>query len=178
MRSVMTRHPLFPVGTRTLSESDFTVPIEERYFEDYAPGAIYEYGHIAITEEDIIEFARRWDPQPIHTDPDFATNGPFGGIIASGFHSAGIFMQLFVTHYLSQVASLASPGIDEMRWSTPVRPGDLLRLRTTVIEARPSRSKADRGLVHTKAELFNQDDRRVMHLVPINILRRREIGDT
>jgi acyl dehydratase len=170
---VMTTHPLRPAATTTLSDADFAVPIDERYFEDYEPGAIYEYGHVVITEKDIVDFAQRWDPQPIHTDRAFAATGPFDGLIASGFHSAGIFMQLFVTHYLSPVASLASPGIDEMRWPRPVRPNDVLRLRTTIIEARASRSKADRGLVHTKAELFNQDNELVMHLLPINILRRR-----
>ena len=163
-------------GTTTLSDTDFTVPIGDRYFEDYTPGAVHEYGYIVVTEQAIVEFAQRWDPQPIHTNPAFAANGPFGGVIASGFHTAGIFMQLFVTHYLSGIASLASPGIDEMRWPIPVRPGDLLRLRTTILAARPSRSKADRGLVHTKAELFNQTDQQVLHLLPINVLRRREPG--
>jgi acyl dehydratase len=174
---VMTRHPERPEATTTLSDADFKVAIGERYFEDYEPGAIYEYGHVVITEDAIVEFARRWDPQPIHTDPVFAARGPFGGLIASGFHSAGIFMQLFVTHYLSPRASLASPGIDEMRWPIPVRPDDVLRLRTTIIEARSSRSKPDRGLVHTKAELYNQEDERVMHLLPINILLRRDPGE-
>jgi len=162
--------------TTTLSDTDFTVPIGDRYFEDYTPGAVHEYGYIVVTEQAILEFAQRWDPQPIHTNPTFAANGPFGGLIASGFHTAGIFMQLFVTHYLSGIASLASPGIDEMRWPTPVRSGDLLRLRTTTLAARPSRSKADRGLVHTKAELFNQHDQQVLHLLPMNMLRRRESG--
>ncbi|MHB8246455.1 MAG: MaoC family dehydratase [Acidimicrobiales bacterium] len=173
----MITHSQPSAGTTTLSETDFTAPIDDRYFEDYAAGAIYEYGHVTVTEEDIIEFARRWDPQPIHTDPAFAVDGPFGGIIASGWHSGGILMQLFVAHYLSRVASLASPGIDELRWPIPVRPGDVLRLRTTIAEARPSRSKPDRGLVHTKAELFNQNDQCVVHLLPINILRRRKFAD-
>jgi acyl dehydratase len=146
-------------ATRTLSDSDFLTPPAERYFEDYLPGSVYEYG------------------QPIHIDPEFAAQGAFGGLIASGLHTTGICMRLFVTHYLSHVASLASPGMDELRWPTPVRPGDLLRLRTTIVSVRPSQSKPDRGLVHTRAELFNQHDEIVLHLLPINILRRRDVGD-
>jgi acyl dehydratase len=83
-------------------------------------------------------------------------------------------MRLFADHYLSRVASLASPGGDELRWSAPLRPGDSLRLRTTIVETRASRSKPDRGLVHTKAELINQDDKNVLQLLAMNILRRRE----
>ena len=157
-------------ATRTLSDSDFAAPADDRYFEDYTAGAVYEYGHIAVTEAQIIEFARRFDPQPIHADPDFAATGPFGGLIASGWHSAGILMRMIADHYLSRVASLASPGIDELRWPAPVRPGDSLRLRATIVEARPSRSKPDRGLVRTRAELINQDDQVVLSLIAMNIL--------
>ena len=163
--------------TRTLSSGDFRVPREDRYFEDYLPGAVYEYGHLTVTEAEILEFARRFDPQPIHIDPGFAAAGPFGGLIASGWHTASMMMRLFADHYLSRVASLASPGIDELRWPAPVRPGDQLRLRTTIMEARLSRSKADRGLVRTRGELINQDDRTVLDLVAMNLLRVREPGD-
>ena len=166
-----------PALTRTLSSSDFRVPREDRYFEDYLPGAVYEYGYLTVTEAEILEFARRFDPQPIHIDPGFATAGPFGGLIASGWHTASMMMRLFADHYLSRVASLASPGIDELRWPAPVRPGDQLRLRTTIVEARPSRSKADRGLVRTKGELINQDDRTVLGLMAMNLLILREPGD-
>jgi acyl dehydratase len=165
-------------ATRTLSDADFTVPIDDRYFEDYTPGAVYEYGYIAVTQDEIREFAQRFDPQPIHTDPDFAVAGPFGGLIASGWHSAGILMRLFADHYLSRVASLASPGVDELRWPTALRPGDSLHLRTTIVEARLSRSKPDRGLVRTRAELMNQDEQSVLRLSALNILRRRDLTDT
>jgi len=165
-----------PTPTRTLSSSDFRVPREDRYFEDYLPGAVYEYGYLTVTEAEILDFARRFDPQPIHIDPAFAGAGPFGGLIASGWHTASLMMRLFVDHYLSLVASLASPGIDELRWPAPVRPGDRLRLRTTIVEARPSRSRAGRGLVRTKGELINQDDRTVLDLVAMNLLGLRESG--
>ncbi|HTW05585.1 MAG TPA: MaoC family dehydratase [Streptosporangiaceae bacterium] len=162
-----------PSQTRTLSDQDFAVPIDDRYFEDYPPGAVYEYGYITVTEADILDFARAFDPQPIHVDSDFAARGPFGGLIASGWHTAGIMMRLFADHCLSRVASLASPGIDELRWPAPVRPGDSLKLRATLVEARRSRSKPDRGLVRTKAELINQDGQTVLELTAMNIIRAR-----
>jgi acyl dehydratase len=159
--------------TRTLSDSDFAVGTEDRYFEDYVAGAVYEYGYASVTEADIIAFAERFDPQPIHTDADFAVNGPFGGLIASGWHTASLAMRLVVDHYVSSVASLASPGIDELRWPTPVRPGDSLRLRITILQTRRSRSKPDRGLVRTRAELLNQHDQTVLSLVAMNLIRLR-----
>jgi acyl dehydratase len=162
-----------PPPTRTLSEQDFAAPIDDRYFEDYTPGAVYEYGYVTVSEADILDFARAFDPQPIHVDPEFAAQGPFGGLIASGWHTAGIMMRLFADHCLSRVASLASPGIDELRWPAPVRPGDSLRLRATFVEARRSRSKPDRGLVRTEAELINQNDQTVLTLTAMNIIRAR-----
>ena len=132
--------------------------------------------YLTVTEAEILEFARRFDPQPIHIDPEFAAAGPFGGLIASGWHTASMMMRLFADHYLSRVASLASPGIDELRWPAPVRPGDQLRLRTTIMEARLSRSKPDRGLVRTQGELLNSGDRTVLSLVAMNLLGRREPG--
>jgi acyl dehydratase len=165
-------------GTRTLSAADFAVPVEDRYFEDYQVGAVYEYGYATVTEAEILAFARQFDPQPMHVDPAFAAAGPFGGLIASGWHTAGIFMRLFADHYLSRVASLASPGIDELRWPAPLRPGDTLRLRTTIIEARVSRSKPDRGLVRTRGELLNSGDAVVLSLTGMNLVRRRPAGGT
>jgi acyl dehydratase len=160
-------------STRTLSSADFAVPIDDRYFEDYTPGAVYEYGHLTVTEDDIIGFAEQFDPQPIHTDRALAGAGPFGGLIASGWHSAALLMRLLADHYLSRVASLASPGVDELRWAVPLRPGDSVRLRATITQTRPSRSKPDRGMVHTKAELLNQNDQCPASLQAMNILRRR-----
>jgi acyl dehydratase len=162
-----------PPSTKTLSDADFPAPIDDRYFEDYLPGAVYEYGYITVTEAEIIEFARVYDPQPIHVDPQFAADGPFGGLIASGWHTAGIMMRMFADHCLSRVASLASPGIDELRWPAPVRPGDSLRLRATIVEARRSRSKADRGLVRTRAELINDAGEFVLTLTAMNLIKAR-----
>jgi acyl dehydratase len=161
--------------TRTLSAADFDAGPDDRWFEDYQPGAVYEYGWATVTEAAIVAFAREFDPQPIHVDAQFAASGPFGGLIASGWHTAGILMRMIADHFLSRVASLASPGIDELRWPAPVRPGDRLRLRTTITEARVSRSKPDRGLVRTRAELVNQDGAVVLSLVAMNLIRRRPV---
>ncbi|TAM88416.1 MaoC family dehydratase [bacterium] len=152
---------------------DFATPIEQRYFEDYVSGSTFEYGPIEISEAEIIDFAKRYDPQYIHIDPAAAATGPFGGLIASGWQTAAVVMRLFVNHYLSNVASLASPGIDELRWTKPVRPGDHLRIRLTVLEAKRSRSKPDRGMVRSLIEVLNQDDEIVMTLKPMNLLRCR-----
>jgi acyl dehydratase len=163
--------------TRTLSVTDLPTPSGDRYFEDYRPGEVYEFGYVTVTEEEIIEFAERFDPQPIHIDREYAATGPFGGIIASGWHTSAVCMRLIADHYLSKVASLASPGIDELRWPTPLRPGDAVRLRTTIIEARPSASKPDRGVVITGCELITKDDdRTVLTFRAINLIRRRQAG--
>jgi len=154
--------------------SSFTVPIEDRYFEDYAPGAVYAFDEqIAVSEDEIIAFARQFDPQPFHTDPRAARQSEFGGLIASGWHTGGIMMRLYADQYLSKVASLASPGVDELRWLKPVRPGDVLSLRVTVLEANRSRSKPDRGIVRSFAEVLNQRGEVVMSVKAVNFLLRR-----
>jgi acyl dehydratase len=151
----------------------FHTGIGERYFEDYVPGLTAEYGPIAVDADEIVAFALRYDPQDIHADFARAAAGPFGGLIASGWQTAGLMMRLYVEHYLSAVASLASPGIDELRWLAPVRPGDALSLRVTVRDARRSRSKPDRGLVHTFIDVRNQHGTSVMTMLAMNLLRCR-----
>ncbi len=161
------------MGTSSLGTSDFTTPIEDRWFEDYVPGSVFWYGSLTVSEEDILGFARQYDPQSFHADPEAAAAGPFQGLIASGWQTTALMMQLYAEHYLSKAASLASPGVDELRWLRPVRPGDSLSMRTTVAEARVSRSKPDRGLVHTRVEMLNQHGDPVMTVTVMNILRRR-----
>jgi acyl dehydratase len=121
-----------------LSATEFAVPAADRHFEDFAPGTVFEYGEIPVTEAEIIEFARRFDPQYIHVSPDAAARGPFGGLIASGWHTAAMMMRLIV---------------HELRWFKPVRPGDVLSVRLSVLEATRSRSKPDRGVVRTLCEV-------------------------
>jgi len=159
-----------------MTPHDLPVPVQERYFEDYAPGSVCVYGPIAVTEAAIIEFASRYDPQPMHTDPVAAARGPFGGLIASGWHTTGLVMRVLVERYLSHVAALVSPGIDELRWQKPVRPGDTLDVRVTVVDAGISRSKPDRGLIRSFIEALNQNGEVVMSFKAMNFLRRRDTG--
>jgi acyl dehydratase len=149
-----------------------SVPPAERYFEHYRPGAVFEFGSATVTEDSIVEFARQYDPQDMHTDREWAKRGPFGGLIASGWQTVGIMMRLFAEHYLPR-GGLASPGIDELRWPHPVRPGDTLRVRVTVLEARLSRSKPDRGLVRNHVEVLNQNGDVVLSMKPMNLIRCR-----
>ncbi len=145
----------------------------ERYFEDYPQGAVFTAGEIGVSEADIVEFARRYDPQAMHTDPEAAAAGPFGGLIASGWHTGALMMRLFADNFLSPVSSVASPGLDELRWLKPVRPGDVLSLRVTILEARPSRSRPGEGVLRSLVEVLNQRDEVVMSLKPISLMRRR-----
>ena len=149
-----------------------------RYFDDYLPGATYDCGSVSVSEDEIVSFARQFDPQPFHVDPGAAARGPFGGLIASGWHTAALVMRQLVDHYLPEEASLGSPGLDEMRWPDPVRPGDTLRVRASVVETRRSLSKPDRGIMKTAIEAVNQDGRTVMRATAINFLRVRPDLDT
>lgn len=156
-----------------MTTTNFAAPVNQRYFEDYVSGSTFEYGRISLSADEIIEFARRFDPQPIHTDPEVAERGPFKGLIASGWHTAGAMMRLLADHFISHVASMASPGVDEIRWMIPVRPGDSLSIRVTVLETKRSRSKPDRGTVRSLVEVMNQNGEVVMSLKPLSIVRCR-----
>jgi acyl dehydratase len=148
--------------------SSFTAPADQRYFEDYVAGTVYEFGSITVEQEEIIAFARRFDPQVFHTDPELAQSTIYGGLIASGWHTAGLMMRLFADHFLSKVASLGSPGVDELRWNMPVRPGDELSVRVTVQETKRSRSKPDRGIIQSVIEVLNQHREVVMSMKAVN----------
>ena len=147
-------------------------PASQRYYQDYPIGAVFEFGKTTITEAEILEFARKFDPQDMHVDAASAAAREFGGLIASGWHTAGLMMRLFAEHYLPK-GGLPSPGIDELRWPRPVRPGDTLRVRVTVLEAIPSRSKPDRGMVRALIEVLNQESQVVMTAKPMNMHRMR-----
>jgi acyl dehydratase len=157
-----------------MNNQGFAIPVQERYFDDYQVGISDEFGSMTVVQEEVIDFGRRFDPQPFHTDPVAAEQSVFGGLIASGWHTAGLMMRLLVEHYISPTASLGSPGIDELRWLKPVRPGDVLSIRVTVLEANRSRSKPDRGIVRSQVEVLNQRREVVMSLKGINLLRCRE----
>lgn len=144
-----------------------------RYFEDFGEGQVYELGETTVTEAEILEFARRFDPQPFHIDPEAARHSLYGGLIASGWHTGSIYMGLMVRHLLHESASLGSAGIDELRWLKPVRPGDRLRARLTVTSVRPSSKRADRGTVFTQGEMFNQNGDRVFFVRSSGMFARR-----
>ena len=156
-----------------MTSSDFAVPSEKRHFEDYVPGLVLEYGTISISEAEIIDFAKRFDPQFFHIDPEAAKGGPYGGLIASGWHTAAVMMRLVADHFLPKVASLGSPGIDEIRWTRPVRPGDSLSIRISILEGKRSTSKPDRGVVRSLVEVLNQKQECVMTVKAMNIFRCR-----
>ena len=144
-----------------------------RYFEDFMVGKVFELGSRTVTQDEIIAFAREYDPHSFHVDPQQARQSSFGGLVASGWHSVCIFMRLAVDGVLKETASLGSPGADEIRWLKPVRPGDTLSARATIIQATPSRSKPDRGLVKHHGELRNQHGEIVMTLIGMGLFRRR-----
>ncbi|HUJ25256.1 MAG TPA: MaoC family dehydratase [Myxococcales bacterium] len=133
-----------------------------RYLEDLREGQIIELGEETISEREIVEFARRFDAQPFHVDREAAQRSMYGGIIASGWHTGSLFMGLLVRGLLHDVASLGAPGLDELKWLKPVRPGDTLRARLTILGVRTSASKPDRGWITGLGELFNQEGELVM----------------
>jgi acyl dehydratase len=151
----------------------FSHPISDRYFEDYVEGDVHCFGTIKVEADEIVAFAKRFDPQTFHTNPEAARSGPFGGLIASGWHTAGLMTRLFMEHYLTEVASLGSPGGDELRWIKPVRPGDNLSVRVTVLKAVASKSKPDRGAVTSFIEVINQAGEVVMTFKVVNIIAKR-----
>ena len=159
-----------------MTRSRFSTPPQARCLEDYREGDVHEFGPVTITEEAIVRFGREFDPQVFHTDPDGARRTVYGGLIASGWHTCGLFMRLFVAHYLPGPASLGSPGVDGLRWLKPVRPGDALRLRVTVDRVKPSRSKPDRGVLFSFCEMLNQRDEVVATMMAMNLIRYRGQG--
>ncbi|HUB95000.1 MAG TPA: MaoC family dehydratase [Stellaceae bacterium] len=143
------------------------------YFEDFRPGETIELGSRAVTEAEIIAFARDFDPQYFHTDPEAARRSIWGGLVASGWHTTALFMRLLVDGHLTSVESIASPGVDEIRWLKPVRPGDRLSGRLTILEATPSKSGKPRGTLLQRGELHNQNGELVMTLRAISIIGAR-----
>jgi acyl dehydratase len=144
-----------------------------RYWEDFHVGDVAELGPVSVTEDEIVEFATRFDPQPFHVDPQAARESPFGGLIASGWHTAAIYMGMFVRGVLEGTASLGSPGVEELRWLAPVRPGDTLRGRTTITDVQPSATTPGRGTIFGEHEVLNQDGVVVMRFKSRGFIARR-----
>jgi acyl dehydratase len=143
------------------------------YLDDFRPGRVFELGTYTFTTEDIVDFARRWDPQPFHVDEAAGRASIHGGLIASGWHTVAVIMRLMVDCYLGDAAAVASPGIDEIRWLLPVRPGHTITGRATIVDVVPSRSRADRGHTVTRSEAFNQDGARVLTITARGIFLKR-----
>jgi acyl dehydratase len=156
-----------------MDSAGFKTPVEDRNFEDYVPGSVHEFGRITIEEDSIVVFGKQFDPQLFHTDPEVAKSTIYGGLIASGWHTASLMMRECVRHYLPRAASLGSPGVEELRWNLPVRPGDTLSVRVTILEATRSRSKPDRGIVVSHFEVLNQDRNVVMSAKGVNFISCR-----
>ncbi|MGH8991947.1 MAG: MaoC family dehydratase [Acidimicrobiia bacterium] len=151
-------------------------PDDRLHFEDLTPGQVFELGTFPpVTEDDIIAFARQWDPQPFHVDPEAAKATMWGGVIASGWHSVAIAMRLAVDGVLSRAASQGSPGVDNVRFWRPVRPGDVLTGRYTVLETEPSTSRPRMGKVRARTELVNQRGETVMSLEGTGFYDRRAV---
>jgi acyl dehydratase len=152
--------------------TDVYAPVT-RYFEDYVPGLSFDCGSFTLDQAEIIAFGEEYDPQPFHVDPEAAKDGPFGGIIASGWQTTSMMMRKVVGGFLSAESSLGAAGVDEIRWPRPVRPGDTLDVRAAVLEARRSRSKPDRGIVRSRLEVTNQDGDIVMTVIATNFVLAR-----
>ncbi len=144
------------------------------YFEDFHVGDTLELGETAqITADEIITFARQFDPQPFHLDAEQAKESLFGQLVASGWHTTSLMMRLLVDGLLNHTISMGSPGVDEVRWLRPLRPGDTLRARFSVLETTPSKSRPTMGVVRSKIEAFNQDAELIMTLEGIHFIGRR-----
>ncbi len=147
--------------------------MKQGYFEDFSVGESFRTGGVTLTEAAIIDYALRYDPQPIHTDRVAAAASIYGGIIASGWHVGGVAFRMFVQAGIIAGGSMGSPGVDEVRWLAPVRPGDTVHMVATVLETRPSGSRDDRGYVTMQYQVYNQRDENVMSWKGVQIIRRR-----
>ena len=143
------------------------------YWEDFPVGQVREFGGKTMTSEEIIDFARQFDPQPFHLSEEAGRNSLFGSLCASGWHTCALAMRMMCDEYLLEAASLGSPGLENIRWVKPVRPGDTLHVRTVVLEARPLDSKPNVGLVRTRWEMLNQNNEEVMQMEGYGMFRRR-----
>jgi acyl dehydratase len=144
-----------------------------RYFEDFRPNDVHDLGQVTVTADEIIEFGKKYDPQPFHTDPTAAERSAFGSLIASGWLTAALFMRRYVDELLHDSAGAGSPGVDEIRYHRPVRPGDTLTARLTVLSASPALGRADRGIVQPRCELIGPNGELVFSMILHSVFLRR-----
>lgn len=145
----------------------------EIFYEDVEVGSTEEFGSYRVTEAEIVRFARQYDPQPFHSDPSRARESSFGQLVASGWHTAAICMRIFVDHHLSRAASQGGIGVDELRWSAPVYPGDVLCVERSVTDKRVSESNSSRGIVRTDLRVVSVDGEEKLRMSPIGLYGRR-----
>ena len=146
------------------------------HFEDFVPGSVAQYGPCTVTREQIVEFAAEFDPQPMHLDEAAARASMLGGLSASGWHTCALLMRMICDWFILDSASMGAPGIDEVKWLKPVRPGDSLTIRGSVLSVRASQSKPDRGFVSFLWEIYNGSGEKVMTLICPQMLLRRNAG--
>jgi len=145
-----------------------------RYFDDFAVGEENVFGHYDVTREEVLEFARKYDPQPFHLSNEAAARTHFGRLAASGWHTCAMTMAVIARYVMAdEQAGLGSPGVDELRWLKPVYPGDRLTVRARIVELVPSRSRPDIGVVRSEILVTNQDEVPVMRFTSIVMLQRR-----
>jgi len=143
------------------------------YFEDIEVGQAQRFGHYEVTREEIIEYARQFDPQPFHVDEETARRSMFGGLIASGWHTGAMLIRMVCDHAIPGTATSGALGFDDLKWLKPVRPGDVLSVETTVVEKIESRSRRDVGTVKVESRVVDQRDQAVMTLTSLVLYRRR-----
>ena len=144
-----------------------------RYYEDFRVGETIDLGSVQVKEPEMLAFAREYDPQPMHVDPKAATSTLYGGLIASGWHTGALFMRMLVRHLIAGTSSMGSPGMEELRWPAPVRPGDTLTGKIEVLDTRVSNSRPNMGIVRWRGELRNQRGQVVMSAIGTNFFGRR-----
>lgn len=149
-----------------------------RYFEDFRAGDVHELGTVTVREEDVLDFGRRFDPQAFHTSHELAAKSPFGGLIASGWHTASLFMRRYVDGLLAYSACMGSPGVDEIRYHRPVRPGETLTAKVEIIGSRPSFGNPSTGIVQPRCQLVDRDGTVVFSMILHSIFQRRPADDS
>jgi acyl dehydratase len=150
--------------------------VSVRYWEDFKVGEVEHIGEKRVERDEVIAFAKQYDPQPFHIDEAAARHSMYGGLIASGWHTCAMVMRMMCDAYLTRAASVGSPGIENLKWLKPVRPGDILSARRTTLDTRASKSKPDIGIVNNLWEVFNQKGEKVMSMQGHGMFRRRNPG--
>jgi acyl dehydratase len=150
----------------------------KRYFEDFTPGMVIEHGPRPVTREEIVAFAAEFDPQPMHLDEDAARHSILGGLAASGWHTCCLMMRMACDSFVLNSSSMGAPGVDEVKWLKPLRPGTNITLRTTVLEIRTSKSRPEMGFVKALMEVLDDEHRQIMTLTTSMIMERRATAES